>query len=105
MATSRVTIVLASLSLLAASSVAYPQAEPQAPPTKEPVKEPTKGAKQRAAPAAEATPEKTEATGVSKQKKLSMCLETWDAQTHMTKQQWRVACARSVRDYPDAFDR
>jgi hypothetical protein len=34
-----------------------------------------------------------------------MCLETWDAQTHMTKREWRVACARSVRDYPDAFDR
>ena len=54
--------------------------------------------------AADKAAEKPEA-GATKQKKLSMCLETWDAQTHMTKREWRVACARSVRDYPDAFER
>jgi hypothetical protein len=58
----------------------------------------TKTGKERTVSAAE-TP------APSKDKKFSMCLETWDAQTHMTKREWRVACLRSIKDYPDAFDR
>ena len=34
---------------------------------------------------------------------LKTCLEDWDAQTHMSKREWRAACERSVRDYPNAF--
>ena len=97
MGTSRAAFILGTVSLLGASSIASAQAERQA--------QPRKGGKERAAAAAEATPEKPQAAGVDRQKKLSLCLETWDAQTHMTRQEWRVACARSVRDYPDAFER
>jgi hypothetical protein len=39
------------------------------------------------------------------QRRLSLCIDSWDAETHMSKQEWRVACQRSVRDYPDAFFR
>jgi|SRR5262245_12783012 len=97
MGVSRATIILGTLALLGASSTAQSQTEPQTAPVKNP--------KQRAAVVAEAADKAGEKPDVSKQKKLSMCLETWDAQTHMTKREWRVACARSVRDYPDAFDR
>jgi hypothetical protein len=44
-------------------------------------------------------------TGMTKQQRLSLCLGSWDAETHMSKQEWRVACQRTVRDYPDAFVR
>jgi len=37
------------------------------------------------------------------QRKLSLCIDTWDRETHMSKQEWRAACRRSVKDYPDAF--
>ena len=97
MGTSRAAFILGSVLLLGASSVAGAQAERPS--------QPIKAGKERAAAAAEATPEKSQAAGVSRQKKLSLCLQTWDAQTHMTKREWRVACARSVRDYPDAFER
>jgi hypothetical protein len=97
METARATTILATLALLGATSLASAQTEPQSPAIK--------GGKERGAAAAEATPEKKVDPGISKEKKLSMCVETWDAQTHMTKKEWRVACARSVRDYPDAFAR
>ena len=99
METARATTILASLALLGATSLAYSQTEPESPAVKT-----MKSDKARAA-VAEATAEKKADPGMSKEKKLSMCIETWDAQTHMTKKEWRVACARSVRDYPDAFDR
>jgi hypothetical protein len=95
MATIRATIIVGTLSLAAGSALAWAQTEKPQPP---------KAGKERP-PAAAVTADKTEVEGVSKQKKLTMCLETWDANTHMTKREWRVACARSVRDYPDAFDR
>jgi hypothetical protein len=97
MATYRATIVLGTVSLLGASAMAFAQSA-----------EPTGSAKRvkdRPATAAQATADKPAETGVTTQKKLSLCLETWDAQTHMTKKEWRIACARSVRDYPDAFER
>jgi hypothetical protein len=94
MAKSRASISVASLALLAASSLAQAQSEQQKPAA------PMKNSKDRAVIAADTTQ-----AAPSKEKKLSMCLETWDAQTHMTKKEWRVACLRSVKDYPDAFDR
>jgi hypothetical protein len=45
------------------------------------------------------------ATDTSYQGALSLCLADWDAATHMTKLEWRRACERSVKDYPDAFRR
>jgi hypothetical protein len=93
MASLRPSIGVASLALLAASSIAQAQSEPK------------KNPRERAVMAADAAAEKSQAAAPTKEKKLTMCLETWDAQTHMTKREWRVACARSVRDYPDAFDR
>ena len=97
---SRATIILGALALWAVGSTTEAQTERQA--------APMKSAKERAAMAGEAAADKAAEKpqdGAAKQKKLSMCLETWDAQTHMTKREWRVACARSVRDYPDAFER
>ena len=47
----------------------------------------------------------TKAPELSKERKLSLCVESWDAATHMSKQDWRVACQRSIKDYPDAFER
>jgi hypothetical protein len=41
---------------------------------------------------------------MTKQKGLSLCLDSWDAQTHMSRREWRGACERSVKDYPDAFN-
>ena len=41
---------------------------------------------------------------MSKQQRLLLCIESWDTQTHMSKREWRVACERSVKDYPDAFN-
>lgn len=53
-----------------------------------------------------ATPQKELAsTEITSQTALSICIADWDASTHMTKQEWRRACERSVRDYPDAFRR
>lgn len=98
MAISRATISLATLALLLGSSIAYAQSE-QKPSSL------TRNVKDRALMAGDAAAEKSQAARPSQEKKLSMCLETWDAQTHMTKREWRIACARSVRDYPDAFDR
>jgi len=100
METARATTILATLALLGATSLAYSQTEPDSPAVKS-----MKSGKERGAAVAEATAEKKVDPAMSKEKKLSMCIETWDAQTHMTKKEWRVACARSVRDYPDAFDR
>ena len=41
---------------------------------------------------------------MTKEKRLSLCIESWDAQTtHMSKREWRAACERSVRVYPTAF--
>jgi hypothetical protein len=87
---SRAPFVLAAICLLGIGEIALAQTEqPSAA---------TKTGKERTVSAAE-TP------APSKDKKFSMCLETWDAQTHMTKREWRVACLRSIKDYPDAFDR
>jgi hypothetical protein len=94
------TIILGALALSAVGSATEARTEQQA--------APMKSAKEHAAMAGEAAADKTAEKpqdGAAKQKKLSMCVETWDAQTHMTKREWRVACARSVRDYPDAFER
>jgi hypothetical protein len=61
-----------------------------------------KNAKERgASPLAEVNPA---GGGMSKQQRLLLCIESWDTQTHMSKREWRVACERSVKDYPDAFN-
>jgi hypothetical protein len=39
-------------------------------------------------------------SGMTKQQRLSQCLESWDAGTHMTKREWRRTCERPVRGYP-----
>ena len=100
MGVSRATIIVGTLALLGASCAADAQTERQAAPMKSP-KERAGTATVAAADKAAEKPEE----GATKQKKLSMCLETWDAQTHMTKKEWSVACARSIQDYPDAFER
>jgi hypothetical protein len=34
-------------------------------------------------------------------KSLADCMGFWDAATHMTKVEWRAACKRSMKDFPD----
>jgi len=54
---------------------------------------------------AQTVKEGTTAPELSKERKLSLCVESWDAATHMSKQEWQIACQRSIKDYPDAFER
>ena len=85
---------VAAISMLAAGAVSA-QPAPESGVTLKPAKE-------RGAPA-ETEPVVSEST--ANRQKLSLCIESWDAQTHMTKQEWRAACERSVRAQPDAFSR
>jgi hypothetical protein len=34
-------------------------------------------------------------------KSLADCMGFWDAATHMTKVEWRAACRRSMKEFPD----
>jgi len=85
-------VVVAVFLLSAVSLAAAARAEPILKPAKE------RGAKTQ-------EPETVASAGMTQQRKLSLCINSWDAETHMSKQEWRAACQRSVRDYPDAFDR
>jgi hypothetical protein len=89
------TTVVAALSFFAAGSVAA-----QSTTQSEPILKP---AKERGTKASE--PETVANTGMTKRRRFSLCIESWDAQTHMSKQEWRGACRRSLVDYPDAFTR
>jgi hypothetical protein len=40
---------------------------------------------------------------LSKQQRMRLCLDSWDTQTHMSRSEWRVACERTVKNYPDAY--
>jgi hypothetical protein len=33
-------------------------------------------------------------------KSLDDCMRFWDRDTHMSKSEWRVACVRTMQDYP-----
>lgn len=85
-----VVIVVAVSFLSAVSLAAAVQAEPILRPAKE------RGTK---------APETVASADMTQQRKLSLCIDSWDAETHMSKQEWRAACQRSVKDYPDAFSR
>ena len=85
-------IVVAVSFLSAVSLAAVAQAEPILRPAKE------RGTKAQ-------EPETVASADMSQQRKLSLCIDSWDAETHMSKQEWRAACQRSVKDYPDAFSR
>jgi hypothetical protein len=39
--------------------------------------------------------------GRTRERDFKDCLDTWDKGTHMTKQEWRRTCERTVRDYPE----
>jgi hypothetical protein len=34
-------------------------------------------------------------------KSLADCMGFWDAATHMSKVEWRAACKRSMKEFPD----
>ncbi len=34
---------------------------------------------------------------------LAACMGFWDSGTHMTKAEWKAACARSIQEYPSVF--
>ena len=51
-----------------------------------------------------AAPEAEEGGGMTKKKRLTLCIDSWDAQTHMTKREWRVACERSIKTYRDTIN-
>jgi hypothetical protein len=90
-------VAVGTLVLFAAGPSAFSQTEKQSQPV-------LRGAKERGSGTAPPVLEEQQA-GPSREKKLAMCLETWDSFTHMTKKEWRIACLRSVRDYPHAFQR
>jgi len=41
--------------------------------------------------------------GAGEDKDFAQCIADWDAATHMTKREWRLACRRALKDYPGAF--
>jgi hypothetical protein len=87
-------VLASAVSLFSASSPASAQATTPSQPV-------LKNAKDRgASPQAEANPT---AGGMSKGQRFALCIDSWDAQTHMSKREWRAACERSVKDYPTAF--
>jgi hypothetical protein len=86
-------VVVVALSFLSAVSLA---AAAHAEPILKPAKERGAKAQERATVAS---------AGTNEQRRLSLCIDSWDAETHMSKQEWRAACQRSVRDHPDAFGR
>jgi hypothetical protein len=88
-------IIACSVSLAPASSPALAQGATPPQPTLKKTKD------RGAVPESSAT---TASGGITKQQRLALCIETWDAQTHMSRREWRVACERSVREYPDAFN-
>ena len=95
MLVARLTIpVLAAVSLFVPGLVAQPA--PETGPTLKPARE-------RGAPPSETQPVANQRT--TERQKLSLCIDSWDAETHMSKEEWRAACQRTVRDQPDAFDR
>jgi hypothetical protein len=49
------------------------------------------------------TPDGVETGGMTKREKFARCMESWDRATHMSKKDWRSACERSVKDYPETF--
>jgi hypothetical protein len=87
--------VVAVASLLSAGFVGA-QPAPESAPILKPARE-------RGAPPSETQPVVNEAA--TERQRLSLCIESWDAETHMSKQEWRAACQRSVRAQPDAFGR
>jgi hypothetical protein len=36
---------------------------------------------------------------------IERCIATWDRTTQMSKQEWRETCKRTVKEYPDLFNR
>ena len=36
---------------------------------------------------------------------MTRCLETWDRATHMSKQEWKETCKRTVKEYPEIFNK
>src|SRR5262249_15959866 len=43
--------------------------------------------------------------GIPQDQALSVCVNDWDPVTHMSRQEWRAACQRSVQQDPGAFQR
>jgi hypothetical protein len=36
---------------------------------------------------------------------LTRCIETWDPQTQMSKQEWTDTCKRTTKEYPSLYDK
>ena len=70
-------VVVAVVCFLSAVSLA---AAAQAEPILKPAKD--RGAKAQ-------QPETVASAGMTQQRKLSLCIDSWDAETHMSKQEWR----------------
>jgi hypothetical protein len=85
---------VAAISVFAAGAVSA-QPAPEAGVTLKPARE--RGAR----PETEAV----QSESTTERQRLSLCIDSWDAETHMSKEEWRASCQRSVRDQPDAFDR
>jgi hypothetical protein len=91
-------IVACAMSFLPAGTPVSAQGATPAAPILKKAKERGAGAETEVIPT-----EKTTSGGLARQQRMALCLESWDAQTHMSKSEWRAACERSVKDYPNAF--
>ena len=40
-----------------------------------------------------------------KKSPMTRCLETWDRATQMSKQEWKETCKRTVKEYPDIYNK
>lgn len=87
-------IMASAVSIVLAGPPASAQGAQPSGPTLKPAKERGTGTETEAAPTS---------GSLSRQQRMALCLETWDAQTHMSRREWRVACERTVKDYPDAY--
>ena len=66
-------------------------------------KAPVPGLSSRARSVAAQASGRTAAGEPTKEERLARCLGDWDSSTHMTKNEWRRSCERSVIYDPDAF--
>jgi len=91
---------LLAAALVASALLSVPGSAPASAQGASPAQPVLRPAKERGNPAAE---DNLTSGGMTRERRLALCLESWDAQSHMSKREWRAACVRSVQDYPTAF--
>jgi hypothetical protein len=52
---------------------------------------------------AQVVPPKKKSTEAVDESALTRCMDTWDRQTQMTKEEYRESCKRSIQENPELF--